>query len=215
VENADTVGLANMDIIVVDNIMSYDGDNPVQVVGGGGRTGIFRVTEPEPLGVFLLRLWRIDPAAFDVESAVLERPLPGSRESVQLGFSIREVLAGRGASDLMVQPGDYIVIPPVIAHIFVAGEVMSPGPVPFQPGLTADQYVSLAGGPNRNGSYDKIKIVSREGEERKGHRDSEIYRGETVVVGIKTSRVLYGVWVGIVSLTGLVVALVALSNSTK
>jgi hypothetical protein len=213
VESADTVGLANLDVIIVGNVASYEGRVPVQVQGGGGRTGVFMVTYPEPLQDFLRRLGRIDPAAFDVESAVLEHPLGNSTTSQQTEFNVRDVLAG--GSELTVQPGDYIVFPPAIANVFVSGEVNNPGPVPFQPGLTADKYVTMAGGPNNNGSYGKLKIVSIEGEERDAERDSVVYRGDTIVVGTKTSRIFGALWVGLVSVTGLVVALVALSTSLQ
>jgi protein involved in polysaccharide export with SLBB domain len=210
---ADTVNLSDMDIIVVDNIMSYEGSDPVQVVGGGGRTGIFRVSEPEPLREFLFRLGRIDPTSFDIETAVLERPIANSTVSEQIEFNVREVLKGGSGSDMTVQPGDLVVFPPAPNNVFVSGEVVSPGPVPFQPGLTAERYVTLAGGPNNSGSYDKVKIISREGVERKANRDSAVYRGDTIVIGTRTAKKFGAMWIGLVSLTGLVVALVALSNS--
>jgi protein involved in polysaccharide export with SLBB domain len=211
VENADTVGLLDMDVIVVGNITSYDGHAPVQVQGGGGRNGVFLVTRPEPLHDFLRRLWLIDPAAFDIEQAVLEHPLGNSTASEQTEFSVRDVLAG--GSDLVVQPGDFIVIPPTIANVYVAGEVNTPGPVPFRPGLTAEQYVTLAGGPNNNGSYGKLKIVSFEGEEREANRNSAIYRGDSIIVGVRTSKIFGALWIGLLSVTSLAVALAALANS--
>jgi protein involved in polysaccharide export with SLBB domain len=128
---------------------------------------------------------------------------------------VRDVLAGRAHNDMMVQPGDYLVIPPAVTNVYVAGEVMAPGPVPFQPGLTAEKYVTLVGGPNDSGSYGKIKIVSLGGVERDGNRDSVVYRGDTIIIGTKTSKIFGAIWVGVVSLTGLTVALVALSNSLK
>ncbi|MCK4774648.1 MAG: hypothetical protein KAT30_07670, partial [Candidatus Krumholzibacteria bacterium] len=213
-EGADTVNVTHLDVFVVDNILSYDLHNPVQVAGGGGRTGIFEVQEPEPLPDFLRRLWRIEPTAFDVEKAVLERPRDDGT-SDQVEFNVREVLSGRGHSDMMVQPGDFIVIPPAITNVYVAGEVVAPGPVAFRPGLTAEKYVTLVGGPNDRGSYGKIKIISLYGVERDGERDSVVYRGDTIVIGTKTSRIFGALWVGVISLTGLIIAIVALSNSVK
>lgn len=212
-QNADTVGLSDMDVIVVDNIMSYEGYSPVQVQGGGGRTGIFLVTHAEPLQEFLLRLWRIDPTAFNLESAVLEHPTGNSMMSDQVEFNVREVL--EKGSDLTVRPGDYVVIPPAVAVVYVAGEVNTPGAIPFQPGLTAERYVTLAGGPNSDGSYGKLKIVSFEGVERSGQRESVIYRGDTILVGVKNSKIFGALWLGLVSLTGLTVAIVALVTSLE
>jgi hypothetical protein len=162
---------------------------------------------------FLYRLWRIEPTAFDIESAVLERPTGDGTVSDQITFNVRDVLAGGEQGDIMVQSGDYIMIPPAVTQVFVSGQVVSPGPVPFRPGLTAEKYVTLAGGPNDNGSYGKIKIVSREGVERDGKKDSIVYRGDTIVIGTKTSKMFGALWVGVLSLTSLVIALVALSNS--
>ena len=215
IEDADTVGLANMDAFIVNNRMSYELELPIRVSGGGGRTGVFLVDEPEPLREFLLRLWRIEPTAFDIESAILERPTGNSTTSDQIPFNVREVLAGGGKADMMVQPGDYVFIPPAVTQVFVAGQVVAPGAVPFQPGLPAEKYVTAVGGPNDRGSYGKLKIISREGVERNAERDSVVYRGDTIVVGTKTSRIFGALWVGLVSLTGLVIALVALSNSNR
>lgn len=176
---------------------------------------MFEVAREEPLQGFLYRLWRIDPASFDIESAVLESPAGDGTTSVQTKFNVRAVLAGTAEDTLVVRPGDFVVIPPAPRNVFVTGEVMLPGPVPFQPGLKAEHYVTLAGGPNASGSYGKLKLISLDGETRDGNRNSEVYRGDTVVVGVKTSKIWGSIWVGIVSVTGLAVALVALSNSVK
>jgi protein involved in polysaccharide export with SLBB domain len=214
IESADTIALADMDIVVVPNIMAFGGANPVQVVGGGGRSGLIHVAKPEHLRDFLLRLGNFG-LDLDLETAVLERRTGNGLETEQIRFNVREVIAGNPQGDMMVGPGDMVVIPPTEANVYVAGEVRVPGTVAFQPGFTADRYITLAGGPTDDGSIDKIRIFSRDGDERSGDRDTPIHRGDMIVVGVKTKRILGRIFVGITSLTSLVLSVVALVNATN
>jgi polysaccharide export outer membrane protein len=60
--------------------------------------------------------------------------------------------------------GDYLVNPNVYVHVveyrpfYIHGEVSKPGGYPYQPGLTVNQAIALAGGLTERASKDKIYL---------------------------------------------------------
>ncbi|MGE6567058.1 polysaccharide biosynthesis/export family protein [Shewanella vesiculosa] len=86
--------------------------------------------------------------------------------------------------------GDYLVEPNVFVGIvsyrpfYIHGEVKQPGGYPYQPGMTVNQAVALAGGLTERASQDKI-FISREGtksESVKGAISSQINAGDTITI---------------------------------
>ena len=53
----------------------------------------------------------------------------------------------RGGGDVVLRDGDRLVVPRDLGAVRVSGQVSDPGYVPFEPGLTAGDYVDRAGGP--------------------------------------------------------------------
>ena len=182
----------------------------MRVAGGGGRTGTIRLEDPEPLAEFLHRLWRFQPSGYQIELGVLERENSGP-DSLFV-FDVRAVLNGDPAGETLVYPGDFISFPPADETIFVAGEVTDPGAVPFLPGFTAEYYIARAGGPTQDGTFDRLEIFSADGVERGGDRSTIIYRGDTLVVKRSKSRIFGSLFVGVTSLTGIVLSIIALSK---
>lgn len=64
--------------------------------------------------------------------------------------------------------GDYLINPNVYVHVveyrpfYIHGEVKKPGGYPYQPGMTVNQAVALAGGLTERASKEKI-FLSQEG----------------------------------------------------
>jgi protein involved in polysaccharide export with SLBB domain len=198
------------DGIMVPDRMSYRGARFVRVLGGGGRTGIFYIKPGEKLKEFLLRVGRFEKD-FDLSRAVLERKAgEGKREFIR--FDINSILKGDPSGEIELENEDIITIPSVESMVYVGGEVKQPGEVPYYAGFTAERYIGLAGGPTENGSFDHVTIFSIEGKKRKGKSNSQVLRGETIIVGKKMSRVLASAFLGIASVTGLVISLIALSK---
>jgi protein involved in polysaccharide export with SLBB domain len=208
--NADGFELQDMDVVVVPDLVSLTMVEPVEVYGGGGRDGTFQIREDETLHDFILRLWRFT-YRYELQSAVIERYVEEDKpEFIQ--FSVPDVLAGDSIGNTVLKPGDLISFPIRDREVFVTGEVMTPGPVPFQPGITAERYIALAGGPNNIGTYDKIDIFGQNSELRKGNRHSLVYRGETIVVKTRKTHQFGAVFSGVVSLTALLIAVIAVTK---
>jgi protein involved in polysaccharide export with SLBB domain len=209
-ENAAGVTLKDLDVLVVPDLVSLHGIEPIEVFGGGGREGSFQVAASERLRDFLLRLWRFTPN-FDVESAVIERNVP-DKDVQYIYFNVRDVLGGAPVGDTVLRPGDMISFPPRESKVFVTGEVVVPGPVPFLPGYTAERYIALAGGPNEAGTYNKIDIFGVDGSLRGGNRHSAVYRGETIVVKQRLSKTFAGWFYGAATITGLMLSIFAVTK---
>ncbi|MGI2172546.1 polysaccharide biosynthesis/export family protein [Shewanella ulleungensis] len=86
--------------------------------------------------------------------------------------------------------GDYFVEPNVFVGMveyrpfYIHGEVKKPGGYPYQPGMTVNQAVALAGGLTERASEDKIAI-SREGskvDSERGTINSVIQAGDTITI---------------------------------
>lgn len=59
------------------------------------------------------------------------------------------VLAGRPELDVLLEPGDLIVMPKRPNEVTVVGAVQNPGSLQFTTGWRASQYVQAAGGTQR------------------------------------------------------------------
>ena len=209
-DSAVSIELKDLDVLVVPDLVSLYGIEPVEVLGGGGRDGAFQVATSEKLKDFLFRLWRFT-YRYNVESAVIERYV-AKGEPEYIYFNVREVLEGGAAGDTILRPGDTISFPVREKQVFVTGEVNLPGAFPFQPGYSAERYIALAGGPNSSGTYDKLDIFALNGSQRDGDRRSLVYRGETIVVKQRTSKILADWFFGMATIAGLALSIYAVTQ---
>ena len=86
--------------------------------------------------------------------------------------------------------GDYLVNPNVYAHVveyrpfYIHGEVKKPGGYPYQPGMTVNQAVALAGGLTERASKSKI-FLFKEGNKNNQLKASlahSIDAGDTITI---------------------------------
>lgn len=87
------------------------------------------------------------------------------------------------SADRPVELGDTLVIPFKRQSVLVQGAVFAPGAYPYNPNYGIDEYVSLAGGPNRFGkSVTSVRVVGPGGETRDYSRDLKIEPGSQLVI---------------------------------
>jgi len=209
-EEAGNFELDDLDVVVVPDIRRLDESEPVRVLGGGGREGNIFIEKDVTLAEFLPRLSRFTPN-FDIENAVIERA-GDTFPPALIHFSVASVLNGDTLGTMVLHPGDIISFPPIDTQVYVAGEVIAPGAFPYRPGISAERYVALAGGPNESGTFGKIKILSADGVERDAPSNSPVYRGETVIVGVRTSKRVGALFVGLISVTSLLLSVIAVTQ---
>lgn len=201
--------VTDRDVVVVPDRRTFRPQPFVRVIGGGGREGRIYLEEGETLASFVPRLMRLRNT-HDLSDAVIEREVDGRTLSIPIDFEA--VIAGAPVDTLALHDGDVISFPLVSDLVYVTGEVTLPGEVDFQRGLPAGKYIALAGGPTQQGSIDKIEIYDSKGHRRSGNRDTEVFRGETILVKRRTSVIFGNVFFGVISLTSLAVALVAVTQ---
>jgi len=119
------------------------------------------------------------------EDGTIDYPFLGDIPAAGLTLSELEARIDNGLR------GDYLINPRVATAIvryrsfFILGEVRSPGDYPFQPGLTIERAVSLAGGFTERASKGKI-YVGREGGRREDRQkvplDYRVQPGDVITV---------------------------------
>jgi polysaccharide export outer membrane protein len=69
------------------------------------------------------------------------------------------VLQVHPEKDMILEAGDAIFMPRRMNTVSVAGEVLNPGTVIFEPGLQADDYINMAGGLQEYADDERIFVV--------------------------------------------------------
>jgi len=86
-------------------------------------------------------------------------------------------------ADKAVELGDTVVIPFKRPSVLIEGAVFKPGPYPFNPTYGVEQYLALAGGPNRFAqSIDSVYLVTPNGEMKEFQPDLKVEPGASLVV---------------------------------
>ena len=209
-EQVDTVAIHNRDIVVLPDRRTFAGGDYVQLRGGGGREGKVFIEDGETIGSFIPRFARL-MENHDIERAIIERENEdGSVSFIPVDFE--RLIAVDKEADVPLQKGDIISVPLKDDYVFVSGEVVTPGEIPFQRGLPAERYIAMAGGPTRAGSINKIKIFSTDGTTRDGDRNSMVYRGDTILLERTVTSYVGPMFVAFTSITSLILSVIAVSK---
>ena len=119
------------------------------------------------------------------EDGTIDYPFLGNIEATGLTLAEVETQISDGLR------GDYLISPRVSTTItryrsfYIRGQVRSPGGYPFQPGLTVEQAVSLAGGFSERASKGKIYVVPEGGgqdQRQKVELDYKVQPGDVISV---------------------------------
>ena len=87
-------------------------------------------------------------------------------------YKLEDALKGKDGANPFVQPGDIINIPEA-DQVFILGHVLSPQALLLRDKqITISRAIAMCGGPARDASVGKIKIIR---QERDGDRKQEIY----------------------------------------
>lgn len=87
------------------------------------------------------------------------------------------------SADRPVQLGDTVVIPFKRRSVLVSGAVFNPGVYPFNPVFRADQYLGLAGGPNRFArSLSEVRVIDQKGHVQPYAPGLAVQPGDALIV---------------------------------
>jgi polysaccharide export outer membrane protein len=86
--------------------------------------------------------------------------------------------------------GDYLINPNVYVQVieyrpfYIHGEVKKPGGYPYQPGMTINQAVALAGGLTERADKDKISLYKEADKKLKQHASLQhnVSAGDTITI---------------------------------
>ncbi|MGA9794675.1 MAG: SLBB domain-containing protein [Rhizomicrobium sp.] len=99
------------------------------------------------------------------------------------------ILAVKPDLDVVLEPGDFIYIPTRPSTVAVSGEVLNAGSFQYRPGLSVDDYLTMAGGTNDAAEDSETFIVMPDGTARPASGgwfsfsgNSPIPPGATIVV---------------------------------
>jgi len=121
--------------------------------------------------------------------------LLGNSGEVNYPFLGKVKLAGLNTSEVEqvitqgLKPG-YLRNPNVYVQVieyrpfYIHGEVNNPGAYPYQPAMTVNQAIALAGGLTERASVDKIYIFKEQTKQQqlKGSLNSQIAAGDTIKI---------------------------------
>lgn len=134
---------------------------------------------------------RKDTAALEGEA--LLRQLRATRATGRMVIKLDDVLAARGDYDIVMQPGDKLVIPQRPDEITVIGEVYYPTSHVYAKNQTRDDYVRRSGGITERGNKRAVYVVHADGSVTPPTGwfggDVAVSPGDTVVVPVKVDRI--------------------------
>ncbi len=135
-------------------------------------------------GITLLRLLEAvgGPTPFaETEKSYLLRNRGGNR--IPLPF-LKELWEKKDeGKDVMLEPGDYLVVPMKSLTIRVTGSVNAPTTLPYVKGFTVEDCIRRAGGIDTvNGDKNAVYFLLPEGEKRKASFADLVEPGDTVFV---------------------------------
>ncbi len=90
-------------------------------------------------------------------------------------------LAERGL-DILLEPGDQIIIPKTDKFVYISGNVKQPGAYEFSPGKDKFYYISQAGGLSKNANKSNIQVYLKFGETTQAVQTKEVEAGSIIIV---------------------------------
>jgi protein involved in polysaccharide export with SLBB domain len=123
--------------------------------------------------------------------------LQSARAVGRLVIDLPAILAGeeRGPADILLKPGDRLIVPKESQEVTVIGEVQNPTSHRYVEGLSRDEYVDLSGGFTEGADKRKLYVVRANGSvvaQRGGAwfelGSREIHPGDTIVVPLAAGR---------------------------
>jgi protein involved in polysaccharide export with SLBB domain len=143
-------------------------------------------------------------SAEDSSYYYLETSLRLRKEIVTVDF-VRLFANGDTTADVVLRELDRVVVPSVKSTIYVFGQVVTPGHVPFEAGRTYDFYVGAAGGLTERARGGDVKIVKARTRQWLSPDETTIEEGDYVWVPKDYERP-FGYYLGIVAQSAAIIS---------
>jgi polysaccharide export outer membrane protein len=154
-----------------------------------------RATNPADIETERLLSLRGGFTADDSASFIRETELRLRREVVNVSFE-RLFVQNDTTQDVYLQDEDYIFVPSVKRTIYVFGQIVSPGHIPYVDGQRAEYYIRKAGGFTDRARRGDVKIIKGTTKQWLDPRETTIEDGDYVWIPPKPDR-SFGYWMNI------------------
>jgi polysaccharide export outer membrane protein len=170
----------------------------ISIQGAVSKPGVYQMVESKSLLEMIGRAGGLQSSVRPGTSIIVLRESEGTQERIAID-AMRLVEQGDLALNLLLQPGDVVMVPPPrILRAFVSGAVQKTGAVEFSSTdpFTVFQAVTAAGGPTERANLRKVTVIRRrpDGSEerirlnlkkvRKGSQEDILLEdGDTIVIG--------------------------------
>jgi len=132
----------------------------------------------------------------------LETELRMRKETVTTDFH-RLFVEGDSTQDVILRDGDAIIVPLRKQTIYVFGQVVNPGHVPYLAGQGVEYYIGKAGGLTDRAREDDLKVVKSRTQQWLAPEDTRIEEGDYVWVPMEAQQP-FGYYLNIVAQSAVV-----------
>lgn len=168
---------------VSSQIADRAGLNEANLSGVTASLGTNRLYIPYKKGLTILGA--LDMAGGPTTVAKMEQAFilkKGSLEKTPLP-NLKELWQTRNAElDVILEPGDKVIIPFEEVFVYVAGEVNDPKAIPYISSFALLDYVKLAGGFTLNANYKKYYLLDLEGKRIEVPKDYAVSPGDIIYI---------------------------------
>jgi len=170
----------------------------ISIQGAVSKPGVYQMVESKSLLEMIGRAGGLQSSVRPGTSIIVLRESEGTQERIAID-ALRLVEQGDLALNLLLQPGDVVMVPPPrVLRAFISGAVQKTGTVEFSSTdpFTVFQAVTAAGGPTERANLRKVTLIRRrpDGSEerirlnlkkvRKGSQEDILLEdGDTIVIG--------------------------------
>jgi protein involved in polysaccharide export with SLBB domain len=173
---APEVPLQMFDNVLILRQPDFELQRTVQILGEVRFPGAYSLrTKDEKLADVIARAGGLTPRAYPQGIRFFRILNDAGRINIDLPRALREP---QHRSNVILQPGDSIIIPEYIPSVRVAGAVNTPGSVLWQPGASLSYYIDGAGGFARNADKGGASVRQPDGLVRRTNRVLLLFRNE-------------------------------------
>jgi polysaccharide biosynthesis/export protein len=156
--------LEPFDHVLVLRQPEFELQRTVVVIGEVSLPGRYALrTKTERLSDLMARVGGITSSGYGAGARLIRAEGGAGLVDIDMEDAIRNP---RGPSDMVLLPGDTIIVPEYNPIVIVEGAVVSPTAVRFRPGEDLDYYISAAGGFTSHADEDRVSVRYASGEIR-------------------------------------------------
>ncbi|MCP4572449.1 MAG: hypothetical protein GY838_08885 [bacterium] len=180
---ADSPALEPWDRVAIRRLPWWESQRTVTVAGEVFYPGVFSLTSAgETLSSVLVRAGGLKPSAYATGARVVRERDHVGNVAIDLARALDEP---DSQHDIILEPGDRVIVPNRMYTVRVTGEVGFPTSLVWEEGRKIDYYVERAGGYLEHGDKGRTRVVHPNGMSLPNKGSSKVVAGSTIVVPLE------------------------------